>query len=135
MVKTNKSKWLRKTIKWIIGLILLVIIAAVGAAYYFYNYYNWQGTVRQLVHQYGTQAVGTDVNIGHITLSLLNGKGGVSNITVANPNGYSQDNIIKLGNVSVAVDVNSVKKLAKEFSHSKSSAFFDSIVVSNSDIV
>ena len=33
---------------------------------------------------------------------------------MANPSGYSQDNIIRLGNVSVAVDVNSVKKLAKE---------------------
>lgn len=111
---TKKSKWMKKTLKWILGLILFLIVAVIGAGYYFYNYYNWQGIVRQLVHQHGTQVVGTDVNIGHINLSLLNGKGRVSNITVANWAGYSQDNIIKLGDVTVAVDVDSVKKLAKE---------------------
>lgn len=114
MTENKKSKWLRKTLKWLIGLIVLMLVAIIGAVYYFYNYYNWQGTVRRLVHQYGTEAVGTDVNIGRISLSLLNGKGSVGNITVANPKGYSQDNIIKLENVAVSVDVDSVKKLVKE---------------------
>lgn len=113
-VNKKKSGWLKKTFKWILGLIIFLIIAIIGGVYYLYNHYNWQATVRQLVHQYGTEAVGTDVNIGGIDLSLLDGKGSVSSITVANPSGYSQDNIIRLGNVSVAVDVNSVKKLAKE---------------------
>ena len=118
---TKKSNWLKKTVKWIIGLVLLLIVAIIGAGYYFYNYYNWQGIVRQLVHQHGTHVVGTDVNIGHINLSLLSGQGSVGNITVANWPGYSQDNIIKLGDVAVAVDVDSVKKLAKELAQNSGS--------------
>lgn len=110
----KKCSWLKKTFKWFLGVIIFLIIVAVGGVYYVYNYYNWQGTVKQLVHQYGTEAVGTDVNIGGIKLSLLDGHGSVSEITVANPSEYSQDNIIKLGNVSVSVDVDSVTKLAKE---------------------
>jgi len=112
--KKKKSHWLKRTFKWLMWLILLLIIIIIGVGYYLYNYFNWQGKVRELVHIYGTQVVGTDVNIGNINLSLTDGKGAISNITVANPRGYSQDNIIKLGNVAVAVDVNSVTKLAKE---------------------
>lgn len=118
---TKKNKWLKKTLKWILGLVIFLIVAIIGGVYYFYNYYNWQGIVRQLVHQHGTQVVGTDVNIGQINLSLLNGRGSVSNITVANWTGYSQDNIIKLSNVSVAVDVDAVKKIAKELAQNSGS--------------
>ncbi len=109
-----KKKWIRKTLKWLIlGIIGLVILIA-GGIYYIYNYYDWQSIVRDLVHQQGTAAVGTDVNIGNIKLSLTDGQGSISNITVANPKGYSQDYIIKLGGVSVSVDKESIVKLAKE---------------------
>jgi hypothetical protein len=109
-----KKKWIRKTLKWLISGIIGLIILAAGGIYYAYNYYDWQSIVRDLVHQQGTAVVGTDVNIGSIKLSLTNGNGSVSNITVANPKGYSQKNIIKLGDVSVSVDKESIIKLAKE---------------------
>lgn len=109
-----KKKWGRKILKWLILGILSLIILIAGGIYYLYNCYDWQSVVRDLVHKHGSAVVGTDVNIGSINLSLKNGKGGVSNITVANPKGYSQDYIIKLGDVSVSVDKESVIKLAKE---------------------
>lgn len=109
-----KKKWLRKTLKWLILGILGLILLIAGGVYYIYNYYDWQSIVRDLVHQQGTAVVGTNVNIGTIKLSLTDGHGSVSNITVANPKGYSQDYIIKLGGVSVNVDKESIIKLAKE---------------------
>ena len=112
-----KKKWLRKTLKWLILGILGLIILIAGGVYYIYNYYDWQSIVRDLVHQHGTAVVGTNVNIGTIKLSLTDGNGSVSNITVANPKGYSQDYIIKLGGVAVSVDKESVIKLAKEIAH------------------
>ncbi|MBQ9034445.1 MAG: hypothetical protein IJ099_00595 [Alphaproteobacteria bacterium] len=121
MSEKKKSNLIKKIGKWFIYVILLLVAIIVGAGYYFYNYYNWQGAVRRLVHQYGTQAVGTDVNIGNIDLSLTNGHGSVGNITVANPKGYSQDNIIKLENIAVAVDVDSVKKIVKELAQNSGS--------------
>ena len=109
-----KKKWGRKILKWLILGVLGLIILIAGGIYYIYNCYDWQSVVRDLVHKHGSAVVGTDVNVGSINLSLKDGKGGVSNITVANPKGYSQDYIIKLGNVSVSVDKESVIKLAKE---------------------
>lgn len=90
--------------------ILLILLLLLAGGVYFALHTDWQQTVRLLVHKYGTEAVGTSVDIGRINVSLLDGKGGVSNITVANPKGYSSEHIIKLGNVSVAVDIQSLTK-------------------------
>lgn len=115
MAETKKKrKWLRKTFKWLIGIIVVLLLLAITAVYYLYNHWDWQSKVRELVHVHGSAAVGTSVNIGRINLSLTDGKGGVGHITVANPKGYSQDYILELDGVSVAVDKNSVTKLAKE---------------------
>lgn len=103
-----------KALKWLIWAVIGLVVIIAGGVYYAYNYYDWQSVVRKLVHQYGSAAVGTDVRIGGINLSLKNGSGSVGSITVANPKGYKQDYIIKLGSVSVSVDKNSVKKLAEE---------------------
>lgn len=96
---------IKKRYKILLAFILLLI----GGVYFALNT-DWQSIVRSLVHKYGSQVVGTSVDIGKIDLSLLDGKGAVSNITVANPKGYSSDYIIKLGNVSVNVDINSITK-------------------------
>lgn len=110
----KKSKWLRKTFKWFFILMILLIILIVGAVYYVIHYFDWQSKVRDMVHIYGSQVVGTDVNIGRIDISLKNGQGAVSDITVGNPKGYSKDLIINLGTVAVKVDTDSVMKALKE---------------------
>jgi len=110
----TKKKWGYKIFKWLILTILGLIILITGGVYYIYNYYDWKSLVRNIVHEQGSAAVGTDVNIGNIELSLKDGHGSVSNITVANPKGYSQKYIIKLGGIAVSVDKESVIKLAKE---------------------
>lgn len=113
-VKPAKKSRIKKFFKWLLILIIALIVLIAGGVYYALNYFDWQGIVRNLVHEKGSEVVGTSVDIGRIKLSLKDGKGGVSNITVANPNGYSQDYIIKLGDVNVSVDVDSVKKIAEE---------------------
>lgn len=110
----KKSKWLRKTFKWVISAIILLLVLIIGGIYWAWNYFDWHSKVRQMVHIYGSQVVGTDVNIGRIDVSLKDGRGSVSDITVGNPNGYSKDLIINLGKVAVKVDVDSVKKALLE---------------------
>lgn len=116
MSSENKTpkKWGYKILKWLILTILGLIILIIGGIYCVYNYYDWKSLVRNIVHEQGSAAVGTDVNIGNIDLSLKNGYGRVNNITVANPKGYSQKYIIKLDGIAINVDKDSVIKLAKE---------------------
>ena len=107
--QNRKKRYLvLKIMKWIICAILLLTLLLAGGIYYYYNYGAWRNVVRDLVHTYGSAATGTEVNVGAINLSLRNGEGTVGNITVANPHEYSQDHIIKLGNISVVVDKNSI---------------------------
>lgn len=110
----KKSKWVRKTFKWTISAIVLLLVLLIGGIYWAYNYFDWHSKVRQVVHIYGSQVVGTNVNIGRIDISLKDGHGSVSDITVGNPNGYSKDLIINLGKVAVQVDKDSVIKALKE---------------------
>lgn len=110
----KKKRWLRKTFKWLLLGIVCLIVLIIGGAYWAYNYYDWHSQVRHMVHIYGSQVVGTNVNIGRIDLSLKDGRGSVSDITVGNPNGYSKDLIINLGTVAVKVDTDSVIKALKE---------------------
>ncbi len=110
----KKSSRLKETFKWVVGLIVFLIVLIVAGIYYVWNYLDWQSKVRELVHQYGTQAVGTSVNIGDINVSLSGGNGYIGNITVANPKGYTQNNIIKLGKVSVVLNKDSIKKVLEE---------------------
>ena len=110
----KKSKWLKKTLKWIISAIVLLVVLIIGGVYWAYNYFDWHSKVRQMVHIYGSQVVETDVNIGRIDVSLKDGRGSVSDITVGNPSGYSKDLIISLGTAAVKVDVESVKKALME---------------------
>ena len=110
----KKKKWVRKTLKWLVLSIVCLVILIIGGIYWAYNYFDWHSQVRNMVHIYGSQVVGTDVNIGRIDISLKDGHGSVSNITVGNPNGYSKDLIINLGTVAVKVDTGSVLKVLKE---------------------
>lgn len=114
MTEKKKKNWLKKTLKWTISAVLLLVLLIAAGVYWAYNYYDWKGKVRQLVHQHGSQVVGTSVDIGGIDLSLSSGSGSVSNITVANPKDYSQKYIIKLGNIAVNVNKDSIKKIATE---------------------
>ncbi|MBR1825181.1 MAG: hypothetical protein IJ770_01170 [Alphaproteobacteria bacterium] len=109
----KKSK-LKKTFKWLVSAIVLLVVLILAGAYWAWNYFDWKSKVRQMVHIYGSQVVGTDVNIGRIDISLKDGRGSVSDITVGNPKGYSKDLIINLGTVAVKVDTDSVMKALKE---------------------
>lgn len=100
-------------LRWIITSVVVLILLIVGGVYYYYNFGGWKSVVRDLVHTYGSDATKTEVNIGAINLSLKNGHGSIGDITVENPKEYSQKNIIKLGNIAVNVNKDSIVKIIK----------------------
>lgn len=67
-----------------------------------------ESVVRGVVHKYGSQVTGTDVNLKGFSLSLTNGQGAIKGLTVANPANYKSANLIDLGGVSVKVNLKSL---------------------------
>ena len=87
--------------------IFLIVLAAIGAGVYF-TAPSLESIVQTVVHKYGSQVTGTEVNLGGFKLSLLKGEVEINNLTVANPKNYTQPNIMSVGRVAVKVNLKSV---------------------------
>ncbi len=84
-------------------------IVAVAAAAYFLTP-SMETIVKKVVHKYGSEVTGTDVNLGGFKLSLKNGEASLKDITVANPKNYKSPYIFNLGEISAKVDIKSITK-------------------------
>lgn len=81
--------------KFIRNFILLIVVLAVGA---FFTVNYWVGSV---IEYAGKQVLQTEVNVGNIFVSPLNGQGQITGLSIQNPAGYPQDTAFKLGSLLV----------------------------------
>jgi hypothetical protein len=89
--------------KYIFLAILLVIT---GGVYYFMT--SFESIVKKVVHKYGSEVTGTDVNIDGLDISLKEGKATIKKITVANPKGYDSPYLFELAEISVKINLKSL---------------------------
>lgn len=85
---------------------LSVLVVIIAGIYFFAP--SLESIVQKIVHKYGSEITGTDVNLKGFKLGLANGEGSISEITVGNPKGYDAKNIFELGNIYVKVDIKSL---------------------------
>lgn len=97
-----------KILKIFLGLII-VLLLVVGAAGYFFAK-NINSIVVQAVEKFGSEVTQTQVGLGKadISLDLKQGRGELQNLTVANPEGFSDANLLTLGQVVLAIEPQSV---------------------------
>jgi len=91
--------------KVMIGLGILVVLLGILL---WRVYANLDKIVAKVIEDVGTEVTQTAVRVGGVDLDLLNGKAGLSQLSVANPAGFSSQHIFSLELVSVAIDVESV---------------------------
>jgi hypothetical protein len=91
--------------KVFIGLGVLVVVLGIVL---WRVYANLDKIVAKVIEDTGTEVTQTAVRVGGVDLDLLNGKAGLSQLSVANPAGFSSSEIFSLELVAVAIDVNSV---------------------------
>ncbi|MBP5398921.1 MAG: AsmA family protein [Alphaproteobacteria bacterium] len=94
---------MKKFLLFVFVFLLLIIGGAV-----FYVMYNMEDLVKNAVNKYGSQVTGTEVRLGGFQLSPFDGWAKMRNLTVANPKGYAQANIISLGDVEVKLNIKSL---------------------------
>jgi len=87
--------------------ILLVIVAAV-AGVVFYVLGNLDSIVKNAIESNGSAAVGTAVKVGSVNIALAEGRATISELTVANPPGFSAKPALRFGKVSVEIDPKTV---------------------------
>ena len=92
--------------KFLLTVFVLLLLVIGGAV--FYVMHNMEDIVKNAVNKYGSQVTGTEVKLGGFQFSPFDGWAKMSNLTVANPKGYAQANIVSLGDVEVKLDIKSL---------------------------
>lgn len=88
------------TKKKIIGLFVLVLLVAAGG----YLYFNFTNIVLRASEKVATNALGVNVTIGGLDLSLAEKRVSVSDIRIANPSGYKGRYIMQVADVTIGLD-------------------------------
>ena len=86
----------------IAAVLLLVVVGIAGVGLYVSR--NIDGLVKDMVETIGTDVTGTQVAVTDVTISLTDGAGAVSGLTVANPSGFSQNSLFALNSIMIDID-------------------------------
>ena len=87
---------------------LCLVIAIAGVAVYLYN--SLDSIVKNAIEHSGTQITGTKVSVGSVDISLRSGRGTIRGVRVGNPDGFSNENAVELGEITLDLDVASLNR-------------------------
>lgn len=94
--------------KVILGFVLLIVIAISGGVYYVLT--NLDSLVEAAIEKYGSEATQTAVLVDSVKINLAEGAGDITGLTVANPSSFSMPYAFSLGEVRVAIDLQSLQE-------------------------
>jgi len=96
---------MKKIILSLLAIIIVVIVAGI-----FYVLSNFDAIVKAAIEKYGSEATQTAVKVEKVSIKLTEGEGAVYGLTVANPRGFALSHAVSLGEISLGIDLNSLKQ-------------------------
>lgn len=90
------------------GVVVAVLVIVVAVAVYIFS--NLGSLIKTAVEKYGTEVVQAPVTLGSADVSIKSGEGGLKNLVVANPKGFSTPSAFKMGGISIKLDTNRLSK-------------------------
>jgi cell division septum initiation protein DivIVA len=94
--------------KVILGLALIIVFAIAGGVYYVLT--NLDSLIEAAIEKHGSEATGTAVLVDSVKIDLSNGAGGISGLTIANPQGFDLPYAFSLGEIRAGIDLESLKE-------------------------
>lgn len=88
------------------GVIIVILIVVAIGIYYIYS--SLDSIVKSGVETYGSQMTGAVVKLDRVKIELTSGKGALGGLTVGNPPGFKSETALKLGEISLQLDIASV---------------------------
>ena len=89
----------------LIGSALVVVLLV---AVFWYVYSSLDSLVEQAIEHYGSEAAGTRVEVGSVSISLSDGRGTLRDVSVANPEGFSSAHALYFREVTLQIDLGSI---------------------------
>jgi hypothetical protein len=93
--------------KLVIAAIVLLFVIG-GLFVYLYN--SIDSIVKNGIERFGTDVCGTRVSVASVDISLKTGRGTIRGLRVANPDGFSHDSAVELGDATLSVDIGSFNR-------------------------
>jgi hypothetical protein len=90
----------------IAALALLMVIVGIGV--FLYN--SIDPIVESAIEKHGSRIMGTEVSVGSVHISLKSGRGTIRDVSVANPEGFSSHDLLKLKEITLDIDVASLNR-------------------------
>jgi hypothetical protein len=91
----------------IAGIVALVLLAVVAAAIHYMSR-NVDRIAAGLIEKHGSAATGTRVRVGAVAIDLRAATGTVSGLSVANPEGFTDEAAIEFGDLNLGLDAKSL---------------------------
>jgi hypothetical protein len=88
--------------------LILSLLLVVGGAGVVYLTTNMDAIAKRAIESAGTTALGTAVRVDSVSINLTDGSATLSGFTVANPQGFSNRDMIRFDELRVAIDIRSL---------------------------
>lgn len=93
--------------KILLIVLAVIVVAVVIGAYLLIS--NIDSMVADLIEKRGSEATGTAVTVSGVEISLGEGSGSIDGLAVASPEGYDADEAFSFENITVDIDVQSIR--------------------------
>jgi len=97
-------------VKKLVLVLVAVLLVGGGAAIGYYFLSNLNSLVAGAIKKHGSQVTETQVDVSGVDISLREGRGSIHDLRVANPDGYGAQDVFSLGNITLDIDLASVRK-------------------------
>ncbi len=91
------------------GGVVFVLAIVIGAGLNL-TFSNINSLIAGLIEKYGCQVVGTPVTVSGVEIKIRDGSGAIDNLSIANPTGYSNQAAFSLGNITLDIDIESLRQ-------------------------
>ncbi len=92
--------------KKLLYIVLALLVLVIGGVVLLVN--NLDSLVRRAIEVAGTSALGTEVSVGRVNLDLAAGSATLADISIANPEGFSNEDMIRFDELQLAIDLASL---------------------------
>jgi len=91
----------------VVAIVTLVILIAVGV---YVVLSNLDSLVKAAIEKYGSEVTQTAVRVNRVKIDIKEGSGGIFGLTVANPKGFESKQAFSLGETSIKINLDSLRK-------------------------
>lgn len=94
-----------KTLLKIVLVLIILVVVGLGVAIY-----QIDAIAKKAVEKGGTYALGVETTVDSISIGFLSGKLGMQGLTLANPDGYPTEKMLKTGTFDFQLDTSTVQQ-------------------------